>query len=209
MPEQRRCDRRTDERREDEDDDEDPARDRHPVAAKADPDLLPVTARPDLPDRIELADLTMRLDGDTRCQPSASRDELRTFGCGHPRAGSYSNVKKMSLALQKVRPRTDEGFRNLRTRPPQPGGFPTGEVWLAVAGEGHATGRLGPCIALTATRSISTREPGRAGARCCGRSWRAGPGAELSTALVRRERFAAGRPVRTCETLPTWLGRGG
>jgi len=30
----------------------------------------------------------VRLDGDGRCQPSASRDELRTFSCGHPRAAS-------------------------------------------------------------------------------------------------------------------------
>ena len=82
MPEDRRRDRAAGERGEDEHDDEDPAGDRDLVAAEADPNLLPVTACANL-DRAEVAEVAVGLVGDRCREPSACRDEFRTFGCGH------------------------------------------------------------------------------------------------------------------------------
>src|SRR4029078_3821928 len=97
VAEEVRCDRPAGEGAEDQQDDEKTARDCDAVAAKTKPDLLPVAPRTNV-DRFEITDLAVCLGGDRCCQPSGRRDELRTFGRGHPRAASYSTQATLSLA---------------------------------------------------------------------------------------------------------------
>ena len=100
VPEVVRRDRPAGERAEDEEQDEAAAGDRDPVAAEAEPDELPVAARANCSNDVD-ADLAVGLGGDRRRQASRRRDELRTFGRGHPRAASYSKRATMSLAASK------------------------------------------------------------------------------------------------------------
>src|SRR5439155_6819505 len=100
VPEVVRRDRPAGERAEDEEQEEAAAGDRDPVAAEAEPDELPVAARANCSNDVD-TDLAVRLGGDRRRKASRRRDELRTFGRGHPRAASYSTRPTMSLAASK------------------------------------------------------------------------------------------------------------
>ena len=73
VPEESFDERCADERDQQQGDDEDPPADRDPVAAKAEPDLLPVAARLDL---VGLAELAVRLERNRSRQPRTGREQV-------------------------------------------------------------------------------------------------------------------------------------
>src|SRR5262249_34726589 len=84
VAENRGRNRGADERREDEPDDEDAARDRDPVAAEADPDLLPVAACTNLDVAEIRLELTGRVSDDRRRDSRRSRRQMfRALGRRH------------------------------------------------------------------------------------------------------------------------------
>src|SRR6266567_5428895 len=80
-------DRPADRGRQDEQDDEDAAADRDLVASEAPPDLLPVPAGAN---RLDFAELPVRLDRDRRRETGLRADEIALFLLGRHRSPQYS-----------------------------------------------------------------------------------------------------------------------